>query len=753
MPEITNEEIKQVYKKIEYIGLDLNKIPSFLKKNKMTECNLEKEYRDTTYKVYRYVDVNDIQIFITTENDMANIQKKCKNAKTLGEYVNDEDYKQSFLNMVQDMDFEKIMELENEQNKFDISYPYGISYKNALKWRVFRSSDSKKYFMMVSSTGKDNEAMLLLLKKQIQSNKEKIAIKIFIPIANEGFSEKFLNNSQITDVENDLWFFTKKWPSVYEVVDIYGNRSMHIIGKNIVYENVESFYKIFIRDKKEANEKYELLKELFLIESNLKDKYHFNIKIDEKGLFQIFINEQEISLDNMNEFLNKQSEEKIEKTKEIIDSIEKIQIELGEKKEELEKKNEEYNLKQKQIVTFLQCKRTFLGRFKYFFKSNKKNKRIINRLPQVQKVEVIADDVIKEIYEKKDFYYIEDLITVCNILDKYIKDFETKKNELKTATEKIEILKQKIKNADLFISEIESHKHSIFEFWKFTNKDVPNELTEAEKKHISEEEKKEKKFVFTQDIEKLENQMDNMQVDKLSKNEMDAIFLAKNYINLINVLCKKELEKEDEKYINNVLEEEKQNYIREKSNKNIIYYDAKQNINIHTKEEKQNIVKDKYEILNYDLNMDIQNFKDVIIKTKKILEKAYNKINIPYNIPLYSVLKNNQVNEWSLANLDLQQEIKNEKNINVDIIKYNVPKGSSVLFYTNHVLYTNNDNNNCRNLKDKKVLLNINEFELSLNGKHKERIIVENDNYENFVKTIKIYEYNLNPKKEKEEVI
>ena len=749
MPKKTNEEIKKIDEKIEYIGLDLKKIPVFLKKNKMTECNLEKEYRDTTYKVYRYIDVNDIQIFITSENDMANIQKKCKSARPLGDF-NDEELKQAFMSMVENMNVENFMELENEQNKFDISYPYSISYKNALKWRVFYSANSKKYFMLVSSNEKDNEAMFLLLKKQIQSNKEKVAIKIYIPIANEGYSQNFLSNSQITDIENNLWFFTKKWPSVYEVVDIYGNRSMHIIGKNTVYENVESFYKIFIKDKKEAIEKYELLKELFLIESNLKDEYHFNIKIDEKGLFQIFLDDQELSLDNMNEFLNKQSEEKIKKTQELIDNIENIEIELGEKKEELEKKNEEYNFKQKQIVTFLQCKKTFLGRFKYFFKSNKKNKRI-NRLPQVQKVEVIADDVIKEIYESKDFYYIEDLLAICNILSKYIKNFDTKKQELKVTIEKIEILKQKIKNADLFISEIESHKHSIFEFWKFTNKDVPNELTEAEKNHVPEEEKKEKEFVFMQDIEKLENQMDNIQIDKLSKNEMDAIFVAKDYINIINVLCKKELEQDDENYINKILEEEKENYVREKSNKNIIYYDAKQNVNVHIKEEKQDVRKDKYEILNYDSNMNTQNFKEEIIKTKKILEKAYNKISIPYNIPVYSVLKNNQMHEWSLTNLDLQEEIKNEKATNVDIIKYNVPKGSSALFYTNHVMYCNNENNKCEKIKEKNALLNINEFELSLKGKHKERISIQNNNYENVIKTIKVYEYNLNPKKEKEE--
>ena len=32
-------------------------------------------------------------------------------------------------------------------------------------------------------------------------------------------------------------------------------------------------------------------------------------------------------------------------------------------------------------------------------------------------------------------------------------------------------LERKIKNANIYLNEIELHKKSIFEFWKFTNKD------------------------------------------------------------------------------------------------------------------------------------------------------------------------------------------------------------------------------------------------------------------------------------------
>lgn len=748
MPKSTNERIENTEKKLEFIGLNLEKIPNFLKTSKIAECNLIKEYRDTTYKVYKYLDVNDIQIFITEENVLANIQKKCKSAKTIEEYLKEESLKQKFLQMIENVDLERINELENEQNKFDISYPYGICYKNALKWRVYYSKTSRKYFMLVSCNEKDTEAMFLLLKKQIQAEKEKVTIKIYVPIANEGYSENFLKNSQVSEIENNLWYITKKWPMTYEVVDLYGNRSMHIIGKTYVYQNVQGNYKILIKNQKEAIEKYELLKEIFLIISNIKDEYNFNVKIDETGLFQIFLQDEEITLDNMNVFLNNQAEIKIDKIKTCLEKIDEIEIKLKDAKEELDNKTEEYNSKQKQIVMFLQCKKTFFGRFKYFFKLNKKHKKV-NRISKIQKVELIEvtneDD---KIYQKKDFYYIEDLLAICNMLNKKTKGLNSKEQELKNYQDKINILNQKIKNADLFISEIESHKKSIFEFWKFTNKDIPNELTEAEKQKENSVETINEEFNYIQDIEKLEKQMDKIQLEKLSKNEMDVIYGVKDYINVLDILCRKEIEKEDEDFLFDFLEEEKKKYDKEGKNQNIIYYDAKQNINIHTKNTNKNVMKDKYKILNFSSNITMEEFKDNMLKCKKILEKAYNKIKIPYDIPVYTILKNNKMHEWCKTSLNLEDEIANEKSNNIDIIKYNIPKDSSALFYTNHIVFVNDESNKFRETEEKNVLINLNEFELSLKEKQKERVGIQNGNYEIIVKTIKIYEYDLKPKKD-----
>ena len=45
-------------------------------------------------------------------------------------------------------------------------------------------------------------------------------------------------------------------------------------------------------------------------------------------------------------------------------------------------------------------------------------------------------------------------------------------------------LTKKIENAELYIYEIEKHKKSIFEFWKFTNKDEISTLTQGEQEEL-----------------------------------------------------------------------------------------------------------------------------------------------------------------------------------------------------------------------------------------------------------------------------
>ena len=121
--------------------------------------------------------------------------------------------------------------------------------------------------------------------------------------------------------------------------------------------------------------------------------------------------------------------------------------------------------KEKQISTFLECKKTFFGKMKYFFKySGKKSKN------KVEKLEEISEDIqtSKEDKEEK----LKKQYTLDELLQKgkQASEQETNLKNIKMDINAIKLknlnLVKKIENATSYINEIDSHKKSIFEFWK-----------------------------------------------------------------------------------------------------------------------------------------------------------------------------------------------------------------------------------------------------------------------------------------------
>ena len=123
---------------------------------------------------------------------------------------------------------------------------------------------------------------------------------------------------------------------------------------------------------------------------------------------------------------------------------------------------------------------------------------------------------------------------------------------------------------------------------------------------------------------------------------------------------------------------------------------------------------------------------------------------MPCDISVYCLLNQNTMSEWSIANINPDNIIQSDtERENIDIIKYNIPEGSSVLFYTNCILYKGNNTNIGIN-EDSETLLYLNRFDRELKVKLKRRVCLAKNEYENIVKSIKIYEYDLNPKEMKE---
>ena len=69
----TNGEILE---KLKYIGLDLDNIPESIRRFEPLEYRPSKYDDNHTYKVYKYVDVSNIEILLTKANRLSTIAEK-----------------------------------------------------------------------------------------------------------------------------------------------------------------------------------------------------------------------------------------------------------------------------------------------------------------------------------------------------------------------------------------------------------------------------------------------------------------------------------------------------------------------------------------------------------------------------------------------------------------------------------------------------------------------------------------------------
>lgn len=166
------------------------------------------------------------------------------------------------------------------------------------------------------------------------------------------------------------------------------------------------------------------------------------------------------------EFLNNKNE-----SENLNEGIIKLNNKLEELKLIEKDKEEECNMRQKQVALYLECKKSFFGKIKYYF-TVKKDKGIAKKKREI-KEEIESEEKIQEIiYDTKEYYTIEDLIDITKILDRVTSQTRNINSDIRAIEMSIERLTKKAENARRYIEEIEEHKKSIFEFWNFVNKDT-----------------------------------------------------------------------------------------------------------------------------------------------------------------------------------------------------------------------------------------------------------------------------------------
>ena len=365
MAKVAKETEKTFEENLKYIGLNLDKLPAFLKKYEGLNFRPSNSYDDAVYKVYKYVNIKDIEILITPENRLTDIKQRYKLSSPICEYLDSEKEENiekfaKFIKMVTTMSIPRIEEIAKEQEELNEKIPFEVKYPNNYIWQIYYSDYAKKYFMLVPTEEQDNNALFYLLKEQIANVRARKPRYIFTPISHMEYTGGFLSKSEIDDMENYLWYFTKDWPNIYEIFDKDNNLFIKIVGQTNIYEKMRTTYSITLYTKEEALELYKLLKAMFILATGAREEYHFATKISKDGNIEFWSNNTKIEYSKLAEFIKVEYVDKIDKLKYEEKEKKELKRKLDKFKLIIEDLTQEYLLRQKQIATFLECKKTFL---------------------------------------------------------------------------------------------------------------------------------------------------------------------------------------------------------------------------------------------------------------------------------------------------------------------------------------------------------------------------------------------------------
>ncbi len=778
MPRATKEAEKTMEKNLEYIGLNLNKLPTFLKSFESLNFRPSKAYDDTIYKVYKYINIKNIELLITPTDRLTDLKEKYKLSVPLSVCLDSkkEDNIENFANfmkMFANLDKNRIEEIAKEQEGLNEKIPYEVKYPNNYIWQIYYSDYAKKYFMLVPVKEQDNNALLYLLKEKIANSRARKPRFIFAPVSHLEYSGAFLTKSEIEDVENYLWFFTKEWPNVYEVFDKEDNMFVRIVGTTSVYDKIKSTYAISLYSRKEASEFYKLLKAMFILATGAKEEYKFETKIGEDGKLEFWLKNTKLEYSKLSEFIKLEYIEKIDRLKKEVKEQKELKRKLNKFKGIIEDLTEEYLMKQRQIATFLECKKTFFGKVKYFFKKKKDVKPEKKTIVKEKREEIKKDDTLEQFYELKQQYTIEDLINICTKLESVVKENTNLNLDINAIEAKKDILSKKIDNAELYIKEIDKHKKSIFEFWKFTSKDEVQTLNEGEEKEEEEKAKMAKYFDYETDLEDLGQMVDEVQRRKLSKTETDAIFAIKQVPDSF-----KELEKDKENDIEIYVEKDEEEVKKEKARTKKVNHlsrdlaslkkDYEENIEVINKkdfdifggliedktkiktlnnEKHREIEKDKYKVLNINLETDLKLYTENLESYLKLIREALNKIKSPYNMSTYCIGAKKKLKGLNIRSINpkdaFEGELLSKKN-KITLCKIDIKENAPLLFYSNIIFYDNFNKTLPLGMNlSSDVLIDADKLNLKFSKEESFYINYKIDEFDYGTKEIVVYEYEM----------
>jgi hypothetical protein len=621
---------------------------------------------------------------------------------------------------------------------------------------------------MVTLEDEEFEAFFYLLKKQIEAYKENKDIYIYVPVCNTEYSGELLTRNEIADTENYIWLFTKDWPFVYEVYDKNGIMNVYIIGNTICYEKINSHYKIVIKNEEEAIKFFKLIKALFILQTETNGKYVFEPRIKKDGSLEFLYNGDIIEYENLTIFIKTEFYKTDNEINDIVEKLNKCEKQKQELSIEEKNKVKEFQDKEKEISIYLDCKRSFFGKIKFFMQNKKKLKGRAKEILDKDSKEEEETQEIEEIFKEndgidrtKEFLTIEDLVLLIKAFERQDKRLKNDEMDVRALENKIKILNSKIRNAEAYLKEIDEHNKSIFDFWKYTNKDNNLILSEIDAEEEVPVTNLEKTFDYLEDLEELGKNMDKIIRKKLSKKECDSIFLATTEIlEFINKIKDKDDLNEKELH----LIEQELNDIKEKTT--IVSslfpkeeYDIfgglsedKTKIRVLAGRKHREIEKNMYRVIDVNKNTSLDRFVEKLKVIVSDIEKALLQIKAPMNLSLYVAEKDINKSNFEIYHVNPEEAINDIESTDEHICRINIKKGMPLIFLTNTVYYDNYNKTLPEGMElNDLVLLDNSKFEFLKKKESFFRMNKEVEKFEYQNCDIHVKEYNLKLKHKKEE--
>ena len=530
---------------------------------------------------------------------------------------------------------------------------------------------------------------------------------------------------------------------------------------------------------------YKLLKAMFILQTELPHYFEFKTDVTDTGEI-VFLDENNLmEYAKMPKWINEKYRLGRIKNRDFIKLIRENRGKLQKLKQQAAEQEIEYLAKEKQISTFLECKKTFFGKFKYYFKYNKKKSK--KKMRQTEEVEEIDSSIQVETRtarkrppvkkkKRKENYTIEELIEVyqaCEARENQLKDLMMDINALKLKNKN---MKKKIENATLFIEEIDSHKKSIFEFWKYSNKDEVAALAEGEEEEVTLIKKVTKAFDYIEDIENFGKVMDKVQRAKLSKEEFDGIYVAStDMLEILNKIKNNEvLPREIEANLREMKRQARDEKTLLEDDFDIFGGMAQDSTKISTIANKKHreLPKDKFNILDISKNTKPIGYKMTLEQIVGNIKNALEKVVVSEDLPVYlaSTEEMLSVNDFNVFNINPENEIQEimtqklmlQRNItqkvdNIYLFKLNLKRGMHAISFTNSVFY-DNQNKTLPVGQDlsTKILVDMSKLELDLEEEKVFHLIEFEDEKDDFseisIKTIHVMKYEELAKQDSKEI-